>query len=98
MAYPPAYTFSAPVELREDKLFSVDRKHAALTVNIPAHASHVVTVTDEPGQWTAVAEQAGAQVLSSAWPGSNLALQGQAALIRSALRPASRGGGRDRWR
>lgn len=88
------HTFSKhdPDSYRADPLFSIDRRHAALTIN--PHNSHVKDVTDEPGQWEMVAEQAGAQILSSAFPHSNLALQARAALIRSAMR----GDGRARFR
>jgi len=87
------YTFTKPAELHEDKLFSTDRAHNALDFNALAN-NHVRQVHDEPGQWTQVAEQAGAQVLSSVFPHSNAALQAQSALVRSALRGAGRG--RDR--
>lgn len=93
--------FSAPVELHEDeefgqtRLFTQDRRYAALDVNTGRiSGSRVVTVSDDI-QWDQALESAGAQVLSQI-PG--VATQARAAYIRSALRPASRGDGRDRWR
>lgn len=91
MAYPPNHTFSRPVELHEDKLFSIDRRHNALTVN-PVANNFVREVNDGPGNWEMLAEQAAAQAVSGAMP--NLAVQARGALIRSSLR----GDGRGRWR
>lgn len=85
--------FSKPTELHEDKLFRIDRAHNALTIN-PHANNYVRDVTDGPGNWQMVTEQAGAQILSSAFPHSNLAVQARGALIRSSLR----GDGRPRER
>ena len=100
MAAANPYTISKPVPYHTDPefdhavRFAVDKRDAALMPVISAHASHVRDVADGPGQWEIVTEQAGAQILSSAFPHSNLALQARGALIRSSLR----GDGRGRWR
>lgn len=89
------FTKHDPDSYRADPLFKLDKAHNGLTVNIPAHASHVVTVTDGPSQWEQVAELAGTQFLGHV-PG--VALAARSAYIRSSLRPASQGSGRDRFR
>jgi hypothetical protein len=104
MAYPPNHTFSAPVELHLDeawnhaRLFSIDWRHNALDVNTGRiSGSHVVTVTDDPGTpWDEALQSAGIAVLGQL-PG-NVGLMARAAYIRSALRPASQGEGRARFR
>ena len=98
MANAPNHTFSKhdPDMYAEDKLFTVNRRDAALNVNTGhISGSNVVVVTDDP-QWRQALELAGVQVLSQM--GGNVALQARGAYIRSALRPASLGGGRDRFR
>jgi len=90
------YTFSRPVprdpadEYTEDKLFSIDRRHNALDINLGAN-NYVVNVSDDI-QWDQALVGAAVSVLSQ-MPG-NLPLQGRAALIRSAMR----GDGRGRFR
>jgi hypothetical protein len=89
--------FTKPAEVQRDELFAQTRKYNGLNVNIPVHASHVVDVTDTAGiQWEQAAELAGAQFANML--GGDVALQARSALVRSALRPASNGGGRGRWR
>jgi hypothetical protein len=87
------FTKHDPDNYRPGELFHVDKRVNGLTVNL--HNSYVREVTDEPGQWEQVAEQGAAQFLGNV---PNVGLPASAALIRSALRPASQGGGRGRWR
>jgi hypothetical protein len=85
------HTFSRPAELREDKLFTIDRRHNALNVN-PA-GSHVKMVTDDGlSEWEIAAEGTAVSVLSGVPGVPSVMLHG--AYIRSALR----GGGRGRDR
>lgn len=98
------YTISRPVprdpagEYTEDKVFAPDRRHNALDVNTGRiSGSHVVDVTGGARtQWEQAAELAGAQF--AGMMGGDVAITARSALIRSSLRPASQGAGRDRWR
>lgn len=91
MANPPNHTFSKPVELNEDKLFTTDRRHNALTIN--PHNSYVRTVTSEPlSDWEMVAQGTAVSVLSGVPGVPSVMLHG--AYIRSVMR----GEGRGRWR
>lgn len=100
MAYPANHTFSRPVprdpadEYVHDKLFRIDRRDNALTIN-PAANNYVRTVSND-APWDAVLESAGVAVLGQL-PGS-VGLMARAAYVRSALRPASQGEGRARFR
>lgn len=104
MAYPPAYTFSKPVSYSADPefdhavRFAVDKRDNALMPELRAHGSHVVNVSNDPGgiQWEQALQSVGAAVLGQ-MPG-NAGLMVRAAYIRSALRPAGQGAGRDRFR
>jgi hypothetical protein len=99
------YTISRPVRYGTDPefdhavRFAVDKRDNALMPVLSASNNYVRTVSNDPddfSQWDEALESAGVQVLSQ-MPGS-IALQARAAYTRSALRPASRGLGRDRWR
>jgi hypothetical protein len=86
------HTFSKPVELHEDKLFSVDRRHNALDFNALAN-NHVRQVDDEPlTNWEMVAQGTAVSVLSGVPGVPSVMLHG--AYVRSAVR----GGGRGRDR
>jgi hypothetical protein len=93
------HTFSAPVELHEDdqfrraRLFGIDRKDNALTIN--PHANNYVRTVTNDVQWDEAIQGAAVSVLSQI-PGA--ALPVRAAYIRSALRPASQAAGRGRFR
>ena len=89
------YTISRRVELHEDKLFSVDRRHAALIIN-PHANNYVRTVDDSESPWTSVAELGAAMTFGGA-PGS-LGVAVNAAAARSVLRPSLQGAGRGRFR
>ena len=91
----PNHTFSKPAELAEDPLFSVDRRHAALTIN-PHANNYVRDVTDSESPWAAAAELGAASLFGGA-PGA-LGVSVNSAAVRSVLRPAGQGAGRDRWR
>lgn len=95
MAYPPNHTFSKPVELREDKLFTIDRRHNALTIN-PGANNYVRQVDDTGSPWTSAAELGAATTFGGA-PGA-LGVAVNSAAVRSVLRPSLQGAGRDRWR
>jgi hypothetical protein len=90
------YSISRPVPYHTDPefdhavTFAVDKRDNALIFHPSASGGNVVWVGEDSSPWTPVAEQADAQILSSAFPNSSLALQGQAALIRSALRGEGR--------
>jgi hypothetical protein len=94
------YHFSKPVELHEDdefrqaRLFMRDRRANGLDVNTGRiSGSHVVEVSDEPDdQLYDALRAAGADILGAQYP------YARAGFVRNALRPASRGAGRDRWR
>ena len=84
MAHPPNHTFSKPVELHEDKLFTVDRQHNALDFNSRAN-NYVREVTDKPlTSWEQVAESAAVSVLSGVPGVPSVMLNG--AYVRSAMR------------
>jgi hypothetical protein len=92
------YTISRAVprdpasEYTKDELFGTDRRHNALTVN-PRANNYVRTVTDNPDdQFDDAVYAAGADLLGQRYP------YARAGFIRRALRPASHGAGRDRWR
>jgi hypothetical protein len=88
---------SKPVELNTDRefdhavKFAMERRYAALMPVIRATSPGVIVVSDDPTQWDNVLEQAGADLLGR-YPGT------YAAYARDALRPASRGAGRGRFR
>ena len=84
--------FSRPVELAGDPLFSIDRRHAALTVN----NNYVKDVTDSGSPWTSVAEL-GAAITFGGAPGA-LGVAVNSAAARSVLRPSLQGAGRGRFR
>ena len=99
MASPPPYTFSRPVDLHHDeefeqaRLFSVDRRHNGLSVN-PGRISggHVVTVADDSDENVDFIRDQIVAGMFGYVPGVHQQY------VRDALRPASRGQGRDRWR
>ena len=64
----PNHTFSKPAELAEDPLFSVDRRHAALTIN-PHANNYVRDVTDSESPWASAAELGAASLFGGA-PGA----------------------------
>ncbi|HEX5290128.1 MAG TPA: hypothetical protein VFX25_14785 [Streptosporangiaceae bacterium] len=88
-------TFSTH-ELHQDQaferaeLFSIDRRHNAVKINLGAN-NYVVTVSDDD-QMNDALRAAGADILGRRF---SYARDG---FVRSALRPSSRGAGRDRWR
>lgn len=75
--------------------FSVDRRHNAVVPN-PGANNYVRTVDDTESPWTSAAEL-GAAITFGQAPGA-LGVAVNSAYARSALRPASRGEGRDRDR
>jgi hypothetical protein len=89
------YKISRPVELHEDKLFSVDRRHAALIIN-PHANNYVRDVTDSESPWTSAAE-VGAAIIFGGAPGA-LGVAVNSAAARSVLRPSLQGAGRGRFR
>ena len=91
----PNHTFSKPAELAEDPLFSVDRRHAALTIN-PHANNYVRDVTDSESPWTSAAEL-GAAITFGGAPGA-LGVAVNSAAARSVLRPSLQGAGRGRFR
>ena len=95
MAYPPNHTFSRPVELNKDELFSIDRRHNALVID-PHANNYVRQVDDSESPWTSVAEL-GAAITFGGAPGA-VGVAVNSAAARSVLRPSSRGDGRGRWR
>ena len=89
------HTFSKhdPDSYRADPLFSIDRRHNALTIN--PNGSHVRVVsndTDGDDQLDDALRAAGADLLGGQYP------YARAGFVRGALRPASRGAGRGRFR
>jgi len=84
--------FTKPAEVQHDELFEQTRKYNGLTVNIPVHASHVVTVSDDQDQFDDAVYAAGADLLGGQY---GYVRQG---FVRRALRPASSAQGRGRWR
>lgn len=91
---PANHTFTKPVEIRRDELFSVDRAHNALVLN-PAVNNHVRTV-DNTSPWESAAELGAAELFGRA-PGA-LGVAANSASVRSVLRPAGQGAGRGRFR
>lgn len=88
------YTFTKhdPDRYVTDKLFRVDRRDNALTIN-PRANNFVRTVTDEPlSNWDAVFASAATSVLSGVPGVASVMLH--SAFVRSALR--GHGRGRDR--
>jgi hypothetical protein len=93
------YTISRAVprdpadEYAHDQLFSTTRKYAGLNIDT-GHISggNVVTMSDEPDQFDNAVSMAAADVIGGRYPFA------RAGMIRRALRPASHGAGRDRWR
>ena len=80
-------------EFEQARMFSVDRRHNALNVN-PGRLSggHVVTVADDSDEnLDFIRDQIVAGMFGYV-PGVHQQY------VRDALRPASRGAGRDRWR
>jgi hypothetical protein len=73
------------------ELFTIDRRHNALILN-PGMNSYVRTVSDDDDQMNDALRAAGADILGQQYP------YARAGFVRSALRPSSRGAGRDRWR
>lgn len=97
MAYPPNHTFSPPVprdpadEYVHDKLFSINRRDNALNVN-PSANNYVHTVADDSDEnLDFIRDQILAGMFSYV-PGV------YHQYVRDALRPASRGEGRGRYR
>jgi hypothetical protein len=83
-------------EMVQDKLFRVDRRDNALTIN-PRANNFVRTVTDEPlSNWEQVFASAATSVLSGVPGVPSVMLNG--AYARGALRPSNRGLGRGRDR
>jgi hypothetical protein len=80
-------------EYVQDKLFTTDRRYNGLDVNTGhISGSHVRTVSDDSeDNWRYIRDQVAAGLFGYI-PGVHQAF------VRDALRPASRGGGRDRWR
>lgn len=92
------YTVSRPVprdpgaEYVHDRLFRVDRRCDALTID-PSANNYVRTVSDDDdSQFRDAIEAAGADLLGQQFPYT------RAGFVRHTLRPASQGAGRDRWR
>jgi hypothetical protein len=73
------------------RLFTIDRRHNALNIN-PGANNYVRTVSDDDDQMNDALRAAGADLLGQQYP------YARAGFVRAALRPSSRGGGRDRWR
>ena len=82
-----------PDNYRADKLFTQDRRHAALDVNT-GHISgaHVVEVSDDDDQLVDAVRAAGADLLGGQYG------YARAGYVRGALRATSRGSGRARFR
>jgi hypothetical protein len=98
MASPPPYTFSRPADVHTDPLFdhavrfAVDKRDAALMPVLRTAPPGVVTVADESeDNWQTVRDQVAAGLFGYL-PGTHQAY------VRDALRPASRGAGRGRFR
>ena len=83
------YTFSQPAEIQHDELFRVDKRVNGLTVN--PNNSYVRQV-DEDDQMDDALRAAGADLLGGQYP------YARAGFVRGALRPASHGAGRGRFR
>jgi len=88
------FTKHDPGNYQEDKLFHIDRAHAALVIN--PHNSYVRQVDDSESPWTSVAEL-GAAITFGGAPGA-IGVAVNSAAVRSVLRPAGQGAGRGRWR
>lgn len=89
------YTFSKhdPDSYTEDKLFTQDRRHNALTVNTGRiSGSHVIEVSDGGDQLDDALRAAGSDILSGQY---SYVRDG---FVRGALRPAMHGQGRGRDR
>jgi hypothetical protein len=81
-----------PDNYRADKLFTTDRRINGLDINIPAHASHVVTVSDDDDQLDDALRAAGADLLGGQYG------HARAGFVRHPLRASSQGAGRARFR
>ena len=87
------YTISKPVELAGDPLFRTDRRIGGLDVNTGRiSGSYVVTVSHDGDQLDDALRAVGADLLGAQYP------YARAGFVRGALRPASRGDGRPRFR
>lgn len=95
----PNHHFSAPAEIRQDdafrdaREFAIDRRYNALDISTSSlSGGHVVTVGEGADQLDNAIAAAEADFLSARYT------YARAGLIRRALRPASDGAGRARFR
>jgi hypothetical protein len=95
----PNHHFSRPAEVRQDdeiaraQVFSIDRRYNALDIRTSSlNGGHVVTVGEGADQLDNAITMAEADILGGRYPFA------RAGLVRRALRPASDGAGRARFR
>ena len=87
------FTRHDPDSYRADPLFTTDRRYAGLDIRTGhISGSHVVNVSDDGDQLDDALRAAGADLLGGQYG------YARAGFVRGALRPASRGGGRGRFR